>query len=134
MTSSDKAPALHRAVVETAGDFMLQDVSANQVVEAHRPSLVRITPFITQRLDNRQLSIVENDVDEKYTDEQVQKDWQAGKFKSAKKQPVEVTKVAKAVNEDKTPGKVEIKPGSPKHPTESEGQFKARLEAESKKD
>lgn len=50
-----------RMLVETTGDFMFSDMSANQDVQPHRPSVVKPTTFIMQKADSKQLNVLERD-------------------------------------------------------------------------
>lgn len=36
-----------KVLVETTGDFCLHDLLGNQVIEAYRPTVVELTPFVT---------------------------------------------------------------------------------------
>lgn len=120
----------NKLVVETVGDIMLQDVSANQVIEPNKPALVQRTAFITQRLDSKQLVVVQSDVADDYTQADLEKDWKAGKFNKSNKSPVEDKPKPGKSDPKKDDTKVVIQPGSPKHPTESQAQYEARIKAE----
>lgn len=120
----------NKLIVETVGDIMLQDVSANQVIEPNKPSLVERSAFITQRLDTKQLVVVQSDVADDYTQADLEKDWKAGKFDKSKKSPVEEKPKGGNSNAKKDGNRVVIQPGSPKHPTESQADYEARIKAE----
>ncbi len=83
----DPANKTVRMVVETLGDYMLSDVTVEQVVESDRPSVVFKSPFIDQRVAAGQLNVVEPSTD--LSDEQLMKVWREGNYKNSKKQPKE---------------------------------------------
>lgn len=47
-----------KLLVETTGDFGLYDLASGQEVEAHRPTVVKKTPFIQTKIGSR-LTVLE---------------------------------------------------------------------------
>lgn len=74
----DSQMKARRMVVETKGDYMLNDVSTEQVVEPHRPSVVIKSTFIDQRVANGQLEVIEPSTE--LTDAELEKQWRSGEY------------------------------------------------------
>ena len=77
-------------LVETTGDFMFTDTSANQDIQPHRPSVVKPTAFIKMKVDDKKIKVLEDNLDDDMTDENYEKEWdakQSGNKKLEAKQP-----------------------------------------------
>lgn len=133
---SQDAPRVKNVVVETTGDFMKTDVSANQQVEADRPSLVKRTAFIQMQLDNGQLRMVDDEPSDDLTDQDIAKKWEKdGKYKGSKKVKQKAPEAGSALNPSEVsplapPAPNSIPKGAPQQPGESDDAYLARLDKE----
>lgn len=64
-----------KLLVETTGQFMLVDAITGDILEAHRPSVVRSTSFITARATIGQVGVIHNQLPEEASDEEFAKFW-----------------------------------------------------------
>jgi hypothetical protein len=120
MNMSDKK----NMVVETTGDFMLQDVTMGQDIQPHRPTVVKNSAFVQQRIASDHIRVLDPETD--MTDDELNKKWLAGKYKASKKQPIK---------HPEREALVEQKPSDVAAPTPSEpAKFRDQKEGESDDD
>ena len=62
-----------KAIVKTTGNFGLYDLGAGQDIEAGRPAVVTVTPFINMRMGLGQISTIQGDISEEANDVAFQK-------------------------------------------------------------
>ena len=58
-------------LVETTGDFMLLDSSTRTSIRHDRPTIVKVTPFVTTRLGTGELKLLIQDLPEEATDDEM---------------------------------------------------------------
>ncbi|WMC09514.1 hypothetical protein PU634_10340 [Oceanimonas pelagia] len=64
-----------KLLVETIGDITLMDMNQNAEIRWNRPTVVLPSPFISLKQADGQLRVLENDLDEKASDDEFAQFW-----------------------------------------------------------